>query len=430
MTKSPTHSTLKKLALDAAAATLVVFTLAWLVGLLPFQFGVFEPVREVLADFSYTDLYYSDLHVKQVSTPQLDSINKDIVLVNIGARSLRGRAELAAVLRAVATCQPRVVGLDAYFLPRIDSANAALAAAIGQVPRIVVGAFLPSRRARPHPSPTQPELATVPHGFLNFKGDDSLNTTIRHFRPFIHAADTVYLSWSAELVKRYDTAAYALLCRRHPSATAEEEEIRYQGNVQSFQHLEATELLDGSLPPAAMRNHLNGKLVLLGAMGEQAGQLSPTDTYEDRFFTPLNEKRMGRTRPDMYGVVIEANIVAMLLQKKYVNATPKWLEWALGVVICFGLIFLFSFVAERFPLWYIPLNRIAQFLILLILVYVVVQVYAHYSRTIDITLSLAALALVGDAVALYEALRDSIRNGWRWTRRKLLHRRKSIPQNA
>lgn len=426
----PAPSTLKKLALETGAATLVVFTLAWLVGLFPFQFGIFEPVREVLADFSYTDLYYSDLRAKQGSAPSVDSVNKDIVLINIGARSMRGRAELAAVLHAVAACQPRVVGLDAYFLPRLDSANAALAAAIGELPHVVVGAFLPARRTRPHPSPTQPELAKVPHGFLNFKGDDSLNTTIRHFRPFIHAADTVYLSWSAELVKRYDTAAYAVLCRRHPAATAEEEEIRYRGNVQSFQHLEATELLDGSMSPAAIRDHLRGKLVLLGAMGEQAGQLSPTDSYEDRFFTPLNEKRMGRTRPDMYGVVIEANIVAMLLHKDYINATPKWLEWALAVVICYGLIFLFSFVAERFPLWYTPLNRIAQFLLLLILVYVVVQVYAHYSRTIDITLSLAALALVGDAVALYEALRDSLSNGWRWARRKLLRRRKSIPQNA
>ena len=72
-------------------------------------------------------------------------------------------------------------------------------------------------------------------------------------------------------------------------------------------------------PAKADLSFIKDKIVLLGFMGINLND----KTFEDIFFTPLNERYAGKSFPDMYGVVIQANIISMILNKKYINTMPQ-----------------------------------------------------------------------------------------------------------
>lgn len=382
--------------LEAIPATVLVFAFVGLLSWVPFNFSIFDPVQEVLKDFSYTDTYYAAM-------PSGAPTDTSIVLINIGPPRQSTRHELAALLQALRHYHPRVVGLDAYFLSRPDTANAHLAAAMRQLPQLVTGMFLHADTTGLRPMGVGSGLVPGTVGYLNFVGDDSLNTTVRYFRPFQQQGRTEYVSWAAQLVQQYDKAAYALLRARHPAASSGLEEIRYQGKSHQFLHLEAAEVLAG-IPPAVLRD----KLVLLGAMGEQSSE-APS-SLEDLYFTPLNRERLGRTRPDMYGIVIQANIVAMLLHRDYIRATSPAFDWLLAVLICYGYVLSFSYLAKQFPLWYTPATTLMQFGLGLLLVYIAVELYGRASINLGTTPALLAVALVGPVLALFEALLATGRN--------------------
>ena len=54
-------------------------------------------------------------------------------------------------------------------------------------------------------------------------------------------------------------------------------------------------------------------IVMMGFLGKYMGD----PVWEDKFFTPLNKKVAGRANPDMFGLVVHANVVAMILNQDY-----------------------------------------------------------------------------------------------------------------
>lgn len=87
-------------------------------GILSVSSSAIDPMKRAFDEFELSDLYYNvDWHMA-VDTPQ----SADITLVDIG--EMRNRADIAAVLQAVADCHPKVVGVDILFDGGHDDAEA------------------------------------------------------------------------------------------------------------------------------------------------------------------------------------------------------------------------------------------------------------------------------------------------------------------
>ena len=92
---------------DTIFATLAVFVFLILLGMIPLNFYVLNPMKLALKDFDFNDIAYAkahkDEHIK---------IDRRIVIVNIGHLD---RAELGFLIETVNAYKPRVIGLDTYF---------------------------------------------------------------------------------------------------------------------------------------------------------------------------------------------------------------------------------------------------------------------------------------------------------------------------
>lgn len=395
----PTHRR-GHLPFEAFLATILVFLLIGILSVLPWGFHGFDPIKEVLRDFSYTDVYYSKIS-------QESAADTSIVLVNIGHAD---RAELAALVLAVGRASPSALGLDAYFSARADSGTQQLAAAFAaQRARLVTGQFLYERPASA--APDAKNLGTVRlvgdvlapgrRGYLNFVGNDSVYGTVRSFQPFWTAGGKQYASWSAELLRLADPKAFADLQGRKQVI----EPIRYCGNLERFVVYDAGQILEGQIPLQALR----GKMVLLGFLGES--RRSPA-SLEDLHYTPLNKKQIGHSLPDMYGCVIQANILSMMLHRNYVTTAPQWVDWLLAFGVCYLHILCFMYLHVNHPLWYHPLIVVVQFLSGAVLIYAMIELYVGANIDLSMSLPVLTVILAVDVISVYEALAAWAHRRW------------------
>ncbi len=82
--------------------------------------------------------------------------------------------------------------------------------------------------------------------------------------------------------------------------------------------------------PADLEITFRDKIVLIGYVGDRID----IDTGEDKFFTPLNSKYIGKANRDMYGIVVHANIISTILNGHYIRVMPDWLMHLIGTNSC------------------------------------------------------------------------------------------------
>jgi len=383
-----------RLPFEALLVSGLVFLVMGLIAALPWSFKAFDPVKEVLRDFSYTDVYYSKVSREA-------SVDTSIVLVNIGSSD---RATLAALVRAVGAAQPRVIGIDAYFTAWApDSGTAQLAAALRQQRhRLVTAEYVYEAAAGPaRLVGSAPALAPGRRGYVNFVGNDSLDGTVREFSPFRRVQGRELRSWSAQILALASPPAFATLRARHRAT----ETIRYSGNLSRFVAFEGAAVASGAVPPEALRH----KMVLLGFLGEPLG----TRSYlEDLHFTPLNARQVGRSLPDMYGLVIQANILSMMLRGSYITPVPQWLELLVAFGVCYCLLLVFMYLNMRRPLWYHPLSVVVQFGSGALLVYLAIELYVRAHLELGVALAVLAAVLSLKVLSLYGTLASWAYRKW------------------
>src|SRR5690606_28384528 len=136
--------------------------------------------------------------------------------------------------------------------------------------------------------------------------------------PVVQVGDKTELAFAVKVAQAYDSAA----TNRFLSRGKEEEIINYRGNIVDWHGastypgryivLDWDQALDPSkFTPGLIKD----KIILMGFLG---GDLRDT-SWDDKFFTPLNRIFAGRARPDMYGVVVHANIMSMILEGDFID---------------------------------------------------------------------------------------------------------------
>lgn len=412
---------MKKFWLDCLYATLFVFV--FLFGLYKVSqlniFSAFDPLGKALGDMELTDIAFSRLR----DDPPIDT---NVVIVNIGNLS---RAEIGQQILTLTKCKPRVIGLDIIFscdwfqdstlCPQAYDtlSNMIFGEAVGSFKNMVMGEKLLQSDSLLNASGDTDVYDSIEHTYPTllrgaYEGFVSLETDAEHqedlkscrsFNPKINVNGKDEFAFSVQMAMLYDSTKTKKFLERNKNS----EIINYRGNIVDWHGassypgrypvLDWEQVLDTT---QFMPSLIKDKIVIMGFLGADLRDTS----WDDKFFTPLNKIYAGRSRPDMYGIVVHANIVSMILGEDYVDELDNWQQYAIAFIIVFFNIALFFEITKKIPIWFDGLSLLIQLVQVLLCSYLMVQVYSSFSFKLNLTLTLATLALVGTCFELYNSV--------------------------
>lgn len=406
---------MKRFWIDCVIATLCVFLALWgLVGLTKLNvFNAFDSIGEALSDVELTDYVFSRLRDDPI-------VDENIVLVNIAKLS---RRQIAEQISIISKYKPRVIGLDSFFdcrtglydtvsCPQLKDAfgNIMFSEAIRAAGNVVLVTKVLRRDStlgelefdslrRSDPAFRDYALA---QGFANLETGAAFQDdvkTCRKFNPVLSVSDSAHRAFAVELAYAYDSAK----TRRFLQRGNKSEVINYRGNVfdllgtTNYPQMFYTLGVDDVFTENFVSEMIKDRIVIFGYLGDYLGDPS----WDDKFYTPLNKKLAGKANPDMFGAVVHANIISMILNEDYVENMPEWLEVALAILICLINVALFSLIHTHLSLYYDGITKILQLIQLIVYSALMVLIFHWYTFKFDITLILAAVALVGDIFEVY-----------------------------
>ena len=365
---------------DTILATIAVFIVIGLFGLVPLNTDILNPIKTALDDFEFNDLAYAKLG-KNNDKP----LDNRIVVVNIGWLD---RAEIAQLLTRIDSSKPKAIGLDVQFEGAKDAeTDAALQVRLGSIPNLIVASNIVWKKDSVTEEKGLFGAGVKTAGYVNFVAEDK--STIRHFSPFEKNQKNLYSSFSASLVKIANPEAYNDLVKRNKQV----EFIHYGRTRDKYFVVEGTDVLAGNTSADLLRD----KIILIGYVSDHKRDV------EDKHFTPMNEKFVGKALPDMNGIIIHANIISMMLDRAYIKDTPVWLNWLITIVIAWSSIVLFMRYYIENHIWFHLVAKIVQMISAIFFVYVCIMLFHKMGIRIDFKISLIVIVLAVDVIYFYEA---------------------------
>ena len=103
----------------------------------------------------------------------------------------------------------------------------------------------------------------------------------------------------------------------------------------------------------------------------------------------------------MYGAVIHANILSMIINGDYINTMSEGAGVIAGIVLCFLNVALFTWIYRKLPHWYDGLTKSIQLIEALLLLIIIVVVFHLFNYKLNLTLGIIAVLLAGDSLEIY-----------------------------
>ena len=391
--------TFKQLFKESFLVMAWILSFIWGISNIPINADIFSPLSDTFKDFELSDVVFSHLRENQ-------KVEENVVLVNIGNLDRGGVAELINVLNQY---EPKTIGIDAFFRapkegqPELDSA---LSQAFSRTKNLVLVSELIENDSTgevdtvKYSNPMFMQYAQPGFADMIAQGKHSLNTARDCIPKEVVKNDTL-LSFPSKLVEIYAPEKL----KRYIERNHDVETINYQGNIivhkegstsnskGIFFALDWDDVFNKKFTPETIK----GKIVIMGFMGESIGQ----NNWQDKFCTPLNSQYVGRTAPDMYGVVVHANIVSMILKESYINDMPEWINWTAILLFIFLNIWIFNWLYLHTAEWWDGISMILSLIGVIMLSVVSVIIFDQKNYTFDITLASVALLLSGNLIELY-----------------------------
>jgi CHASE2 domain-containing sensor protein len=431
---------------DAIFCTVFVSTVMFLLSLIDLNSDALNPVQKAFGDFQLSDIVFSKLRER----PGVDT---NIVIVNVGNLDRAGIAEQVNIINKY---EPAVIGIDVRFnIPKDPKGDSALCKAFSNVKNLVIGSKLianPDKHENDSIHEPHPMFTRYAHSaFVNVisEGEDEFKTN-RDIVPQDHyykwrVLDTIYkretINDTMRLLsfikyEKRDTLAYSFptkiawfmdsnAVKKYLARNKDTEIINYQGNIDTrhtgvaenakgvFFILDVDHVFNDEFSPEIIK----GKVVLMGFLGKNISE----NNWEDKFFTPLNANYIGKTYPDMYGVVSHANVISMILAGNFIDTMPEGLNNILIFFMIFLNVVFINFLYHKLKVWYDGFSNIIVLVEAAIIVYIVLYVFNNYNYKFDVTLAIVALFLTGNFVELYHGI---VKLGFEKLRTKLLYLRK------
>ncbi len=386
------------------------FLFLWLVSLIPFKFDAFDPISKAFSDFDLSDIVFSRLQEDAKA-------DTDVVLVNLSVPPNVDRAELAQIIDSINQHKPAVIAIDAFYrklrapedsTQTMNPADSLLADALGRVKNLVLVTGLQKYNAKKQQydsleisHPLFSKKAHLAYASLTTAGEGNMSEflTCRSFIPKAKVQGKTEVAFAVKIAEIYAPKKAERFLKRNNVS----EYINYQGNIgfresdkPVYTAIDFHQVLGGQFEPNIIKN----KIVILGYMGKQLAEKS----FDDKFYTPLNKNYVGKSTPDMYGVIVHANIVSMILKEAYIYELPDWLNIGIMVLAAFLSISLFSYFFRNLGYWYDAVTIIFQFLISFLLFTSTVYAFMAYRIKIDTSLAIGAVVFSGLIVEIYYGL--------------------------
>ena len=352
-----------------------------------------DPLSDAFADVEFSDIIYSQFdkndEYRQITKGDVQT-DTNIVIVNVGYLD---RAGIAAELNIINYFSPKVVAIDINFeVEKEPFKDSLLMDAFSNTQNLVLFSFgnyyVEDSNAYEFFQPCHPKFAQYGHaGYTNMstnqEGADGTKNYLkvcRDFLPFAKNLETNQIeeSFAVKTCNLYSPESVSKLKKRNNT----KEYINFFGNINYYQKKPRYDVVDiadifneefdGSI--------FTNKIVLMGFMGRNLDELGS----EDKFFTPLNPKYIGKAKPDMYGVVVHANIIGMLLEGNYIDVMHEWIGHLIGLIIVFLTFALFRHIYYNNKNWYDGLTKIIIIIESLLILFIIVMIFGKYNYKVQL----------------------------------------------
>jgi CHASE2 domain-containing sensor protein len=403
--------------------TIFIYVALYLFTLIPVKSDFLNPIEDIFNDFEWTDIAFSKFHEQQPA-------DTNITLVNIG---ILPRAEIAKMIFILNQYEPKVIGIDAFFrrlkpdYPGADSAILAYHDSTGQwnptlahgSDSLLMAAFANTQNLvlvseleiwdsvqgqyrdlkTSHPAFTQFSKT----GFANMKLTQGAKENedfrvAREFKSVEKVHDSINYCFPLKLAEIYNKSSKKRLLDRG----SEYEIINYRGNIYGenrvYTAIDYNDLLEGNFDPSIIK----GKIILLGFMGQDRVDLTSKVWGEDKFFTPLNSKYIGKAYPDMYGVVVHANVISSILYGNFINFNPEWLDFCIGIFFAFINVVLFYYIKRNHDALFDVSTKVIQLAEFLMITFLIdVYIFSKFNYKINISVGIVAMILSAELLEVY-----------------------------
>lgn len=181
----------------------------------------------------------------------------------------------------------------------------------------------------------------------------------------------------------------------------------YQQKIKAGIKLNENEQAEYESALEGAKNHeriIKGKIVLMGIV-PLIDISDPTSlanvTYEDTYYTPLNPNYVGRSYPDMYGLMIHANVIAMILDENYIDESPLWLTITIAVVCTFLSVLLFTYLFNNHETIYRLARKTIQFILGILMLLALVFIFHWFNYFLRLELTAACIFLSTGSMRMY-----------------------------
>ena len=409
---------------DNLLATVLVFFFFWLFGVIADQVKILDPLGEAFSDVELTDVMFSQMGKNAnfreenalSSGNKITKVNQDVVIINIGNKS---RPEMAIMIDTINACHPKVIGVDAFYRSIKDfPTDALLAEALTNVDNLVLVSEAKNHNIELNYCDSltgsfEMFLINAQTGCATKPIEDKNNDVLRTFIPFfkVKNTDSIEPAFSVKLCEAYRPSSTEKLKKRgniyerinyvgnihipgYESIYANQTNMAPLENCEHFLAYDCDDILSGNFD----HSQLKGRIVLMGFIG------SPiyTSEGEDKFYTPLNKKYIGKTNKDMYGVVTHANIIAMILNNNYIDEMPDWTIHLTGVLVVFFTMASFRPLYYDYKIWYDGVSKVLGFGYTFAILFIIgiVFEYSNYELKFG-SIYFACILLAGDFLEIY-----------------------------
>jgi CHASE2 domain-containing sensor protein len=201
------------------------------------------------------------------------------------------------------------------------------------------------------------------NGFSNMVINQNDFRVVRDCMTLGRYGDTLQGSFPIEITNIYDPSASKKFLERDNRI----EVVNFRRNVDKYPCLNYPEILNEDIDLSFIKD----KIVLMGYLGPD----TESPTLEDMFFTSLNKNYVGKSHPDMYGAVIHANIISMILTEDYCEYAPFWLSESITLLVFFFNMVFFTYLRAKHEMWYESLSILISIVELIALFFMILYTF-------------------------------------------------------
>jgi CHASE2 domain-containing sensor protein len=384
--------------LHSIIITVAILVFIWMLNLVRLNLHYLDPFNNGFKEYDVTDIVYANLSEKRTVPAE------NIVIVNSGRPD---RTRIAQLVNKLNAAGARVIGLDLYFNSVADLggqknegtvADSLLREAIRAKDNVVLACTIEDENKEDDRLEGIGGVDTFfsNHATLGYGNLPSNATrTIRLVSPRETIGGREVPAFSTAILGKYDKAKQQkYLARGRPV-----EHIYFTGHREDFIFNHLDRMLD-SMTIAEVRATCQDRIVLVG--------YAPDDPWAnpilDRHYTPINPSYDTKSIPDMYGIVIHANVLQMVLSEQYIRSVPRWLAFLLSVLICYANVRFFRWVYRRFHQSFHGIARGIQLLEFVVFFFLITLVFYYFRVKIDLAVGILAVLLAYDFIMIYQSL--------------------------